>query len=186
MGKAKIVYTVGPDTDKTGEIEQLIMGGMDVARCSFSYGGLEECSKRMHTVRSFHTKWNLPIAILMDIKEMEGRMELQKEDILFGIRQNVDFVSVQFLYSGADAWDIRRLLNENGGSNIPLIAKIENDRGRENLDSILEAADGIMIGKEVTGALQKMMMRKVYETGKMLITETQMLDFHVEPVKNML
>lgn len=184
MGKAKIVYTVGPDTDKTGAIEQLIMGGMDVARCSFSYGGLEECSKRMHTVRSFHTKWNLPIAILMDIKEMEGRMELQKEDILFGIQQKVDFVSTPFLYSGQDVLDIRRLLNENGGSNITLIAKIENGKGIENLDSILKAADGIMIGKEVVPMLQKMIMKKIYESGKMLITETQMLDFHVDSVKN--
>ena len=80
--------------------------------------------------------------------------------------------------------DIRRLLNENGGSNITLIAKIENGKGIENLDSILEAADGIMIGKEVVPMLQKMIMKKVYESGKMLITETQMLDFHVDSVKN--
>lgn len=175
---AKIVYTIGPDTDSAGMLEQLVLGGMDVARCDFSHREGEEAIKRMDTVRQFHNKGDLPIAILMDISERAESGEQQREDILLGIREDVDYVSAPDLFTGDDARDMRRLLDENGGEEIRLIAKLADGIGAENLDSILEAADGVMVEGEAVPALRKMAMKKAFEAGKMLITATQMLDFH--------
>lgn len=176
MGKAKIIYTLGPSTDKKGALEQLIQGGMDVARCGFSHSSYVEDGRRMHEIKQLQ-KENRPIDILMDIKESEDQEGQCEADVLFGIHQNVDFLTVSFMRTKEDIWNIRRLLNENGGSKIQLIAKVEDDREMDNIDSILEAADGIMLAKGAVPLLQKVLMKKVYEAGKMYITETQMLDF---------
>ena len=111
--------------------------------------------------------------------------EKDRKDILFGIEQEMDFVAASFTRSAEDVLEIRKLLDENGGEKINIIAKIENGEGVENIDAIIEAADGIMIargdmGVEIPGeevpVIQKMIIRKVYEAGKQVITATQMLD----------
>ena len=111
--------------------------------------------------------------------------EKDKKDILFGIENDVDFIAASFVREGKDVRQIRRLLNEHGGSRINIIAKIENGQGVDNIDEIIEASDGIMIargdmGVEIPGedvpVIQKMIIKKVYEAGKQVITATQMLD----------
>lgn len=111
--------------------------------------------------------------------------EKDREDILFGIENDVDFVAASFVRSAQDVKEVRRLLDENGGNHINIIAKIENREGVDNIDEIIEASDGIMIargdmGVELPGEevpiVQKMIIRKVYEAGKQVITATQMLD----------
>lgn len=111
--------------------------------------------------------------------------EKDKEDILFGIEQDVDFVAASFTRSAEDVMQIRKLLDENGGRDINIIAKIENAEGVERIDEIIEAADGIMIARGDMGVevadeevpiIQKMIIKKVYEAGKQVITATQMLD----------
>ncbi|MBE5962085.1 MAG: pyruvate kinase [Lachnospiraceae bacterium] len=108
-----------------------------------------------------------------------------KEDIVFGIRQGMDFVAASFVREPADVEAIRKLLYENGGSDINIIAKIENRQGVDNIDAIIKAADGIMIARGDMGVeipleevpiIQKMIIRKVYEAGKQVITATQMLE----------
>lgn len=177
MGNAKIIYTLGPSTDNTGALEQLVQGGMDIARCGFSHSSYEEDGQRMHAVRELCSKGNYPIDILMDIDELEGQRNQYEKDILFGIHQNVDFVTVSFVRTKEDVGNVRQLLDENGGGKIQLIAKIEDNAGMDNIDAILETADGIMLSKDVVPILQKTMMKKVYEAGKKYITATQMLDF---------
>ncbi len=111
--------------------------------------------------------------------------EKDKQDILFGIEQDFDFVAASFVRRVDDVRQIRQLLKENGGSRIEIIAKIENGEGVDNIDEIIEASDGIMVargdmGVEIPGeevpVIQKMIIKKVYEAGKKVITATQMLD----------
>ena len=108
-----------------------------------------------------------------------------QSDILFGITQDVDFIAASFVRSAEDVKSIRELLNTNGGDKINIIAKIENSQGVSNIDEIIAAADGIMIARgdmgveialEEVPAIQKMIIKKVYEAGKQVITATQMLE----------
>ena len=111
--------------------------------------------------------------------------EKDREDILFGIREGFDFIAASFTRSASDVEEIRALLRENGGEKINIIAKIENQQGVNNIDSIIEAADGIMIARgdmgveiplEEVPVIQKKVIAKVYQAGKQVITATQMLD----------
>lgn len=111
--------------------------------------------------------------------------EQDKADILFGIEQDIDYVAASFVRSAADVMQIRSLLYENGGSDIKIIAKIENGEGVDNIDEIIAESDAIMIARGDMGVelpeedvpiVQKMIIRKVYEAGKQVITATQMLD----------
>lgn len=108
-----------------------------------------------------------------------------REDLLFGIAHDVDFVAASFVREAADVRQIRAFLDANGGNNINIIAKIENREGVDNIDEIIDACDGIMVargdmGVEIPGeevpAIQKMIIRKVYRAGKQVITATQMLE----------
>jgi pyruvate kinase len=116
---------------------------------------------------------------------MEYLSQKDKEDILFGISQDVDFIAASFTRTAEDIQLLRQLLKDNGGENIRIIAKIENIQGVNNIDSIIEAADGIMIARGDMGVeipeedvpvIQKEIIKKVFEAGKVVITATQMLD----------
>ncbi|MCH5253892.1 MAG: pyruvate kinase [Lachnospiraceae bacterium] len=108
-----------------------------------------------------------------------------REDILFGIEQDVDYIAASFVQNKEDILQLRRLLTKNGGEDIKIIAKIENRQGVENIDEILEVSDGIMVARgdmgveipcEEVPVIQKMIIKKVYEAGKHVITATQMLE----------
>ena len=107
------------------------------------------------------------------------------EDVCFGISQEVDFVAASFVRSAADVNEMRKLLKDNGGENIRIISKIENAEGLTNIDEIIEASDAIMVARGDMGVelpeeevpiAQKIIIKKVYEAGKQVITATQMLD----------
>lgn len=111
--------------------------------------------------------------------------ETDQRDIVFGIQQQFDFIAASFVRTAQDVLDIRQVLTQNGGRGIKIIAKIENAEGVANIDSILKIADGIMVARGDLGVeiemqeipiLQKMMIRKCYNSGKMVITATQMLE----------
>lgn len=108
-----------------------------------------------------------------------------KSDIQFGIEQGVDFIAASFVRTADDVQQLRMLLDENGGAHINIIAKIENQQGVDNIDEIIEAADGIMIARgdmgveippEYVPVIQQKIIQKVYTAGKPVITATQMLD----------
>jgi len=111
--------------------------------------------------------------------------EKDRQDILWGIEQGVDFIAASFVRRASDVLEIRQLLEDRGASHIQIIAKIENREGVENLDEILEVSDGLMVARGDLGVeipveevplVQKTMIRKCNLVGKPVITATQMLD----------
>ena len=280
MTKTKIICTLGPATDQPGILDALVQEGMSVARFNFSHGNYEEHEKRLNALKEARTKYQKPIAALLDTKGPEirvksfkaGKVELKPEqlfrlcfgdvegneeqvtitckelykdvsvgkrillddgliemqveaiegkdivcrvvnggivsnnkgvnvpdvhlslpyvsekdrnDILFGIAKDFDFVAASFVRRADDVRQIRKILVDNGGKNIEIISKIENREGVDNIDEIIEVSDGIMIARgdmgveiasEEVPVIQKMIIKKVYEAGKKVITATQMLD----------
>lgn len=111
--------------------------------------------------------------------------EQDKSDLLFGIEQGVDFVACSFVSKAQDIIDVRNFLREHGSTDIDLIAKIENRAGVNNLQSILEVSDGIMIGRGDMGVeipyeelpdIQKTIINACRIAGKRCITATEMLE----------
>ncbi len=280
MRKTKIVCTLGPSTDKESVLKQMMIEGMNVARCNFSHGTYEEHKKRMNMVKKLRKEVGKPVAILLDTKgpevrvkdfkegkvmleagqlftltadEVEGtkdkvsvtynrlyedlevgmrvliddgliEMKVEKvdkndivcrvinggvvsnhkgvnvpdvdlsmpyisdkdrEDILFGISQDVDFIAASFVQKKEDILQLRKLLEKNGGEDIKIVSKIENAQGVANIDDIIEVSDGIMVARgdmgveipyEEVPVIQKKIIKKVYRAGKQVITATQMLE----------
>ncbi len=107
------------------------------------------------------------------------------EDIKFGIKMGFDYIAASFVRSATDVINIRKVLEENGGGDIAIIAKIESRDGVNNIDEILEVADGIMVARGDLGVeiapeevplVQKMLIKKANHKGKPVITATQMLE----------
>ncbi|MCH5208195.1 MAG: pyruvate kinase [Oscillospiraceae bacterium] len=112
-----------------------------------------------------------------------------KSDILFGIENGVDYVAASFVSTKNDIKSLRSFLNESGGEEIDIIAKIENRSGVDNIDDICEYADGIMVARGDLGveipfvevpAIQKYLIKKCRLLGKRVITATEMLESMIE------
>ncbi|WGI36998.1 pyruvate kinase [Mesomycoplasma lagogenitalium] len=106
-------------------------------------------------------------------------------DVKFGIEKGVNYIAASFVNSAANVHELRQLLNENGGSHIQIISKIESHVGIERIDEIIEASDGIMIARGDLGLEipyqdvpyhEKNIIRKCRLAGKPVIVATQMLD----------
>lgn len=106
-------------------------------------------------------------------------------DICFAVENDYDFIAASFVRSAEDVMEIRKILAEKGGEDIKIISKIENMQGVRNIDDIIRVSDGIMVARGDMGVeipledvpvMQKMIIKKVCEAGKIVITATQMLD----------
>ena len=111
--------------------------------------------------------------------------EQDKEDILFGINNDIDYVACSFVSTKQDLVDVKNFMLRNGGGDIDIIAKIENRSGIDNIEEICEMCDGIMIGRGDMGveipfeelpAVQKHLITKCRMLGKRVITATEMLE----------
>lgn len=117
---------------------------------------------------------NLPPLTLQDI-----------EDIKFAIRHDFDFIAASFVRKASDITEMRKILQENRGDNIRIIAKVESKEGIDNIDEIIELSDGIMVARGDLGveippedvpAVQKNLIAKCRMVGKPVIIATHMLE----------
>lgn len=111
--------------------------------------------------------------------------EKDYDDIVFGIENDFDFVAASFVRTADDILQIRKIFEEKNCHNINIISKIENMQGVDNIDEIIRVSDGIMVARGDMGVeipledvpvIQKMIIKKVIDAGKQVITATQMLD----------
>jgi pyruvate kinase len=116
---------------------------------------------------------------------LPGITEKDAQDILFGIEQGIDFIAASFVRRASDVLEIRELLEAHNALDIKIIPKIENQEGVDNIDEILEVADGLMVARGDLGVeipaeevplVQKELIKKCNALGKPVITATQMLD----------
>lgn len=280
MQKTKMIFTIGPTSESEEMLSELIKAGMNAARLNFSHGDHEEHGNRMDLIKKLRTKYNKPIAIVLDTKGPEIRTkdfaekvelkegskftiycgedvlgdatkcsvtydnlykdvkpgntiliddglvgltveeveenkvhcivanngfvsskkginvpnvsiklpaltEKDKSDLIFGCEQEVDMVAASFIRKASDVLAIRKVLEQNGGSEIQIFSKIENQEGVDNIDEIIKFSDGIMVARgdmgveipiEKVPVVQKMIIEKCNKAGKPVITATQMLD----------
>src|SRR5699024_2206237 len=117
--------------------------------------------------------------------KLPGITEKDAEDIKFGIEQDVDYIAASFVRRPSDIMEIQELLEEYDATHIKIIPKIENQEGVDNIDSILEVSNGVMVARGDLGVetpaedvplVQKKLITKCNTAGKPVITATQMLD----------
>ncbi|MDD5792281.1 MAG: pyruvate kinase [Erysipelotrichaceae bacterium] len=140
-----------------------------------------KCRVEVNGYLSSHKNCNVPGVKLT----MPFISKKDYDDIVFGCEMDVDYIAASFTRRAEDVQDIRKIITQMGKPKIQIIAKIENEEGYENLDEILEAADGVMVargdfGMEVETAkvpfFQKKMIALANHYGKPVVTATQMLD----------
>ncbi|MBR5931090.1 MAG: pyruvate kinase [Lachnospiraceae bacterium] len=143
------------------------------------------CTVKQGGVLSDRKSMNFPGKIM----KHEYLSEQDKADLLFGIENGVDFVAASFVSNKQNALDLRKFLNDHGGREISIIAKIENPDGVKNLDEICEVVGGVMVARgdlgveipfEEVPAVQKMMTSKCRIRGKRVVTATEMLESMIE------
>ncbi|VYU22734.1 pyruvate kinase [Clostridium tertium] len=281
MQKTKMIFTIGPASDKEEILRKFIKIGMSAARLNFSHGTHETHKEKIDLIKKVREDLNSPTAIILDIKgpkirthnfvndgvellegqdfsficddeilgnnekcsvsykdlyhdvkvggeilvddgllrfkikEVNGKeikcvvtvggviknhkgvnvpnvrinlpsiTEKDKEDLIFGCENKIDFVAASFIRKASDIQDVRDVLKAHGGDYIQIIAKIENQEGVDNIDEIIEVSDGIMVARGDMGVeipiekvpiIQKKIIKKCNEAGKIVITATQMLD----------
>jgi len=115
---------------------------------------------------------------------LERLSDRNRDDLRFAAENRVDYIAASFVQTAEDVDELREFLAECGAE-IPIIAKIENAAGVDNLDAIIEAADGTMVARGDLGVelpmaevptIQKRIIRKTVTSGKPVVTATQMLD----------
>ena len=183
QGNGSLVSVTYPELHKEVSVGQEILiddglvalkveeiNGQDI-RCVVENGGALSANKSIN-IPGVHI--HLPALTEKDVS-----------DIRFGVENDFDFIATSFVRRAADVQAVREVLDRFGGQEVRIIAKIENQEGVDNIDEILEAADGIMVargdlGVEIPAAkvpiLQKQIIRKGLQAGKPVITATQMLD----------
>lgn len=147
-----------------------------------SINGVNVVCKVLNTaIIKNHKSINIPNVII----DQPFISETDRSDLIFGCEQGVDYVAASFTRRKADVLELRKLLDENGGKDIKIICKIENTEGIQNMNDIIETADGVMVARGDMGvevafkylpAIQKDMISKCYRSGKIVVTATQMLD----------
>ena len=143
------------------------------------------CTVKQGGVLSDRKSMNFPGKVM----KHEYLSEQDKADIIFGIENGVDFVAASFVSNKQNALDLRKFLNDHGGREISIIAKIENPDGVKNLDEICEVVGGVMVARgdlgveipfEEVPAVQKMMTSRCRKMGKRVVTATEMLESMIE------
>ncbi|MCL1866697.1 MAG: pyruvate kinase [Oscillospiraceae bacterium] len=169
---AKILFDDGSIESEVVEIK-----GSDII-CKIKNGGVLKNNKGV----------NIP-GVRLSMPYMSDK---DREDICFGIENGFDFIAASFVSRKQDVLDIRRVLERHNCDSIQIIAKIENAEGVDNIEEILEVSDGIMVARGDMGveidlarlpSIQKKLIGLCYNSGKPVITATQMLESMIGNVR---
>lgn len=139
MGKTKIVYTMGPSADSLKIWELFVSGGMDIVRCVFSEGNYADYISWVQEMKRICKQSEHSVSILLDTEEREF-VEAASDMV-----REIDFVTSSSIHTKEDVHDIRRFLDKNGCGRTQIIAKLSGLPCDENMNSLLEAVDGIML-----------------------------------------
>lgn len=178
MKRTKIVATIGPSSSDEKILEKMIKSGVNVCRLNFAYGTFDSHEKVIKNIRKISEKLNQSVAILQDIRGIVGR---PKEDLLFGIKNDIDYIALSFIKSPIDVVNLKKIIKNKP---IQIIAKIETPDAVKNFDDILELSDGIMVARGDLGIqmpqervpiIQKQIVEKCIRASKPVIVATQML-----------
>ena len=159
----------------------LLSNGLVIFEVTELLGTEVKCKVIAGGVLSDRKSMNFPNKIL----GQEYLSDADRADLLFGIENGVDFVAASFVSCEADIRAVRDFLDENGGKDIDIIAKIENRAGVDNIEEICKVADGIMVARGDLGVeipfvevptVQKYLIKKCRLLGKRVITATEMLE----------
>ena len=163
----------------------LINNGLVILKVLRTEGSDILCRVEAGGVLSDRKSMNFPGKVL----RQDFLSEQDRKDILFGVENDIDFVAASFVSTREDVQSIRDLLDENGGKDVDIIAKIENRSGVEHIEDICAVADGIMVARGDLGveipfmevpALQKYLISKCRMLGKRVITATEMLESMIQ------
>ncbi len=140
------------------------------------------CKVKNDATLSDRKSINIPNVIV----DMPYISQVDREDLIFGIKECVDYIAASFVRRPEDVLEVRKLLDEYDTSGkIRIISKIENTEGIEKMDDIIAVSDGVMVARGDMGVevpfkmlpkIQKEMISKCYHQGKIVVTATQMLD----------
>jgi len=178
--RVSITYADLPKDMRQGS-KILLDDGLIELKVDAVYGDDVECTVLNGGELSNNKGVNLPDTNV----SLPSMTDKDVEDIKFGIKMGFDYLAASFVRTAKDVLEIRRVLEENDGTHIQIIAKIENREGVDNLEGILDASDGIMVARGDMGVeiqpeevplIQKHMIARAIAVGKPVITATQMLE----------
>lgn len=178
--RVAVTYKDLPSQLKKGD-RVLINNGLVILEVDTIEGNNVNCDVVVGGVLSDRKSMNFPNKVM----EGDYLSEQDKSDLLFGIKNQVDFVAASFVSNKSDMLELRSFLDSNGGEDIEVIAKIENRAGVENADEICEIASGIMIARGDLGveipfvevpSIQKKLIKRCRLLGRRVITATEMLE----------
>ncbi|MGL4989580.1 MAG: pyruvate kinase [Sarcina sp.] len=178
--ECSVTYTGLANDVKPGNII-LIDDGLVGLEVESVEGNKVHCVVKNTGIVATHKGVNVPGVSI----KLPAMTDKDRSDLIFGCEMKVNMVAASFIRKAEDVIAIREVLNANGGEDIQIFSKIENQEGVDNLDSIIEVSDGIMVARgdlgveipmEKVPSTQKMMIEKCNIAGKPVITATQMLD----------
>lgn len=192
-----IVATIGPASCSNEVLSELIKHSLSIARLNFSWGTHKEHLGFIKSIKEEALKQNKKVAIIQDLSgprvqdteghHFKGTIEVitdkDKNDLIFGVKNNVDYIALSYVGDKNDIIELRNLIKENGG-NQKIIAKIERKIAVENLSGIIDEADAVMVARGDLGNeypleeipfIQHYIIVESKKRNKMVIVATQML-----------
>ncbi|PPE05730.1 pyruvate kinase [Williamsoniiplasma lucivorax] len=179
QGEMTVAYDMSKDL-KPGNLILIEDGKLELIVDAVKSGVIEATAFNTHKVKN-NKRVNLPGVEF----SMEFMSEKDRNDIIFGAQEGVDYIAASFVNTAKNVHQIREILAAHGGSDVQIISKIESQTGIDNIDEIIEASDGIMIARGDLGLeipyydvpyWEKIIIRKCREVGKIVIVATQMLE----------